>query len=256
MPIKNRCATLAWLTACALAGPSHAAAERQSEPHATATRPNATGATTTSTPGREIQTFDMLLDMSARAASAAASERPASPIEPQSKAGAASAPAAMQGTIPDSLGVGAVLPTSTRDQTLRNDDKSAPWAVDSARQVMAGDGVVVINGEPDSSWFRASLVYVRENALTTLIATLSLFGLAWLFSALVQHLNTAVPRLYDVRRRRRRSRPSQGSSHHSAHDHARDGAHQSSHATSGQHDGSQPQSKRERRRRRHSRPSP
>lgn len=256
MPIKTRHAALAWLTACTLAGPSHAAAERLSEPHAAATQPIATGATTTLTTGLEIWTFDILPDMPARAASAATSERPVSPIAPQTKVGAASAPAALPGTIPDSLGVDAVLPTSTRDQTLRNDDKSASWAVDGGRQVLAGDGVVVINGEPDSSWFRSSLVYVRENALMTLIATLSLFGLAWLFAAVVQHLNTAVPRLHGVRRRRRRRRQSPDSSHLSAHDNARDGTHQSSHATAGQHGDSQPQSKRERRRRRHSRPLP
>lgn len=199
----------------------------------------------------------LLLGLSAQAVSAPlAPDRSASQGATSSSADGASATPDALHSIPDAFGLGAELPASSHDQTMRDDEKLAPWGAHAPRQVNAIDGAVTINGAPDESWIRATLGYVRDNALTTLIAMLTLFGLAWLFSAALHYVNTSVPRLYDVRQRRRRHRHSHDSTQEASRSSAPVGTHHSSRRSSRERDDRQPDVKRERRRRRHSRPQP
>ena len=150
-------------------------------------------------------------------------------------ASAASASELGPAPIPDELlGVGIVAPASTRDQTPGLDEKTAPWAPIDPRTAPAADGSVWVNGEPEVTWLRSVLNYLRDDGLTTVIVVLTLVGLVGLLYAIWSYLSLSLTRADEVRPRRHRHR------HRQSHGSERSDADSST---------------REHRRRRHSRPS-
>lgn len=155
---------------------------------------------------------------------------------PAPAASTASASESGPARIPDALlGFGAVAPASTQDQISRLDEKSAPWAPIDPRTAPAADGSVWVNGEPEVTWLRSVLNYLRDDGLTTVIVVLTLVGLVWLLYAIWSYLSLSLTRADEVRPRRKRHR------------------HRQSHGSERSEGES---STREHRRRRHSRPSP